>query len=61
MRAGLQALRCGKLDERDMCVFTGVSVVGMSPPNVFGGAEGTIRRNDATRRLQTNSGIVAKP
>ena len=42
MRSGLQALRCGKLDERDMRVFTAVSVVGMSPPNVFGGAEGTI-------------------
>ena len=42
MRRGLQALRCGKLDERDMRVFTGVHAVGMSPPNVFGGAEGTI-------------------
>ena len=42
MRRGLQALRCGKLDERDMRVFSGVHVVGMSPPNIFGGAEGTI-------------------
>ena len=42
MRRGLQAHRCGKLDERDMRVFSGVRVVGMSPPNIFGGAEGTI-------------------
>jgi len=42
MRRGLQALRGGTLDERDMRIFTGVSIVGMSPPNVFGGAEGTI-------------------
>ena len=42
MSKGLLALRCGTLDERDMRVFTSVSVVAMSPPNVFGGAEGTI-------------------
>ena len=42
MRRGLHALRCGKLDERDMRVSSGVHVVGMSPPNIFGGAEGTI-------------------
>ena len=42
MRKGLHALRCGKLDQRDMRVFTNVRVVAMSPPNVFGGSDGTV-------------------
>ena len=42
MRSGLCDLRKGKLDSRDMRVFTGVKLVAMSPPAFNSRAEGTV-------------------
>ena len=66
MRKGLKALRCGNLDARDMRVFTGARLVAMSPPNVFGGAEGTVleltaRCETAAREMMFGSLVALAP
>ena len=42
MRSGLGNLMKGKLDSRDMRIFTGVELVAMSPPSSNSGSGGTV-------------------